>query len=140
MFGKKVSLLFIVFALTFLACSLVRSGGETDAQNNEATITAYTALEQEQVERYLAAFNREYPNISVNVVRDSTGVITERILREGTETPADVIWGLAVTSILLTQAQGILEPYAPAGLERVDPRFRDSGQPPAWVGIDVCRC
>ncbi|MBA3530401.1 MAG: extracellular solute-binding protein, partial [Ardenticatenales bacterium] len=50
---------------------------------------------------------------------------------------ADVIWALAATSLLVADAEGILEPYAPAGLERVDPKFRDQANPPHWVGTDV---
>jgi iron(III) transport system substrate-binding protein len=38
---------------------------------------------------------------------------------------------------LLPEARGLFEPYAPAGLERVNARFRDPASPPSWVGIDV---
>ena len=31
----------------------------------------------------------------------------------------------------------MIEPYAPKGLERVEPMLRDSANPPAWVGIDA---
>jgi iron(III) transport system substrate-binding protein len=50
------------------------------AANGE--ITVYTALEDEQVTEYLAVFNAEYPNITVNIVRESTGIITARLLAE----------------------------------------------------------
>jgi iron(III) transport system substrate-binding protein len=33
--------------------------------------------------------------------------------------------------------EGMLLPYAPAGLARIDPRYRDAKNPPAWVGMDV---
>jgi iron(III) transport system substrate-binding protein len=32
---------------------------------------------------------------------------------------------------------GLLEPYAPKGLERIQPLFRDKANPPSWVGIDI---
>jgi iron(III) transport system substrate-binding protein len=44
---------------------------------------------------------------------------------------------LAATSLVLAQSRQILQAYAPAGLERIDVKFRDIGDPPAWVGIDV---
>ena len=36
-----------------------------------------------------------------------------------------MIWGLAATSLLLMKGEGMLEPYAPAGLDELDPKFRD---------------
>jgi iron(III) transport system substrate-binding protein len=48
-----------------------------------------------------------------------------------------VIWGLAATSLLLMKGEGMLEPYAPAGLEKLDAKFRDKADPPAWVGMDA---
>jgi iron(III) transport system substrate-binding protein len=38
---------------------------------------------------------------------------------------------------MLLKSEGMLEPYAPKGLERLDPRFRDSAEPPAWTGRDA---
>jgi iron(III) transport system substrate-binding protein len=31
----------------------------------------------------------------------------------------------------------MLVPYAPKGLERIAAKYRDSKNPPAWVGMDV---
>ena len=44
---------------------------------------------------YLAVFNEEYPDITVNVVRESTGIITARLLAEKDNPQADVVWGTA---------------------------------------------
>jgi len=128
----------VVVMLAVLACNLNLPGnGAENVQPQRTTIIVYTALENDQLERYLAAFQREHPNITVNIVRDSTGIITERLLSEGEATQADVVWGLAATSLVLAHAQGLLQPYAPAGLEQIDSRFRDLSNPPSWVGIDV---
>lgn len=107
------------------------------AAADKGEITVYTALEDDQIEGYLKVFKESYPNIKVNTVRDSTGVITARLLAEGKDTPADAVWGLAATSLLLADKDGLLEPYAPAGLDKVDAKFRDSKNPPHWIGIDV---
>jgi len=77
-------------------------------------ITVYTALEEDQVARYLPLFQARNPNIQVNVVRESTGVITDKLLSEKSNPLADVVWGLAATSLLVADAQGLLEPYTPA--------------------------
>ncbi len=100
-------------------------------------LTVYTAVEAEDLGRYAAAFNEEYPDIKINWVRDSTGVITAKLLAEKDNPQADVIWGLAATSLLLMKAQGMLEPYAPVGVEKLDPKFVDSSNPPAWTGMDA---
>ena len=50
---------------------------------------------------------------------------------------ADVVWGLAGTSLLLLKSEGMLEPYAPAGVEKLDSKFVDGDNPPSWVGMDA---
>lgn len=100
-------------------------------------ITIYTALEDDQLAEYLPLFQKAYPDIKVNKVRDSTGVVTAKLLAEKDNPTADVVWGLAASSLLVAEKQGMLEPYAPKGLEAVQPQFRDSGNPPKWVGIDA---
>jgi iron(III) transport system substrate-binding protein len=101
------------------------------------SITVYTALEDDQLAEYLPLFQKEYPDIKVNKVRDSTGVVTAKLLAEKDNPNADVVWGLAASSLLVAEKQGMLEPYAPKGLETVQTQFRDSANPPQWVGIDA---
>jgi len=101
------------------------------------SITVYTALEDDQLAEYLPLFQKEYPDIKVNKVRDSTGVVTAKLLAEKDNPTADVVWGLAASSLLVADKQGLLEPYAPKGLEAVQAQFRDEKNPPNWVGIDA---
>lgn len=103
----------------------------------DKTINVYTALEDDQIAVYLPLFEKEHPDIKVNIVRDSTGVVTAKLLAEKDNPQADAVWGLAATSLLVADQQGMLEPYAPAGLDRILPEFRDSKNPPHWVGIDT---
>lgn len=100
-------------------------------------LTVYTAIEAEDLKRYAETFNQEHPDININWVRDSTGIITAKLLAEKNNPQADVIWGLAGTSLLLMKSEGMLEPYAPAGVELLDPKFVDSSNPPSWTGIDA---
>jgi iron(III) transport system substrate-binding protein len=100
-------------------------------------ITVYTALEDDQLAEYLPLFEKQYPDIKVSKVRDSTGIVTAKLLAEKDKPVADVVWGLAVSSLLVADKQGLLEPYAPKGLEAVQAQFRDSANPPNWVGIDA---
>jgi len=100
-------------------------------------ILVYTALEDDQIPRYLESFKKQYPDITVKIVRDSTGIVTAKLLAEKANPQADVIWGTAATSLLLCDQAGMLEGYAPKGLERVLAEFRDPRNPPHWVGIDA---
>ncbi|MGI9463721.1 MAG: putative 2-aminoethylphosphonate ABC transporter substrate-binding protein, partial [Aestuariivirgaceae bacterium] len=70
-------------------------------------------------------------------VRDSTGIVTAKLLAEKDNPQADVVWGLAATSLLLLKTEGMLEAYAPKGVETLDPKFVDKSTPPAWVGMDA---
>jgi iron(III) transport system substrate-binding protein len=107
------------------------------ASNSAKSLTVYTALEDDQIKSYLASFKQKYPDVNVNIVRDSTGIVTAKLLAEKGNPQADVVWGLAATSLLVAEQQGMLEPYAPAGLDKVNPKLRDSHNPPTWVGIDA---
>ncbi len=103
----------------------------------ETELTVYTAVEAEDLARYAEAFNAHHPDITINWVRDSTGIVTAKLLAERDNPQADVIWGLAATSLLLLKSEGMLEPYAPAGVDQLDPKFVDKDNPPAWVGMDA---
>jgi iron(III) transport system substrate-binding protein len=120
----------IALALATFTVAVPRASAQTE-------LTVYTAVEAEDLKRYAAAFNEDYPDITIKWVRDSTGIITAKLLAEKNNPQADVIWGLAATSLLLMKGEGMLEPYAPAGLDKLDPKFRDADNPPYWTGMDA---
>jgi iron(III) transport system substrate-binding protein len=103
----------------------------------DSELTVYTAIEAEDLKRYAEAFNKAHPDIKINWVRDSTGVITAKLLAEKDNPQADVVWGLAATSLLILKTEGMLEPYAAKGVENLKAAFKDSDTPPAWVGMDA---
>ncbi len=111
------------------------AAGPALAQKTQLTV--YTALETDQLKAYQAAFEKANPGIEIVWVRDSTGIITARLLAEKANPKADVIMGVAATSMAIFDAEGMLQPYAPAGLQRIAPQYRDPKNPPAWVGMDV---
>src|SRR5687768_16470527 len=67
----------------------------------KATLTVYTAVEADDLKKYAARFNEDHPDIEIKWVRDSTGVITAKLLADKANPQADVIWGLAATSLLV---------------------------------------
>jgi iron(III) transport system substrate-binding protein len=97
----------------------------------------YTALETDQIKAYQTAFEKANPTIEIVWVRDSTGIVTAKLLAEKSNPKADVVMGLAATSLAILAEEDMLVPYAPAGLNRIVPQYRDSKNPPSWVGMDV---
>ncbi|MGO0061589.1 putative 2-aminoethylphosphonate ABC transporter substrate-binding protein [Brevibacillus fluminis] len=134
-------------ALTALAITVLSGcGGGKSAETSQANpsqsggskeITVYTALEDDQIKAYLESFKKTNADIKVNIVRDSTGVITAKLLAEKDNPQADVVWGVSASSLLVADHNGMLEPYSPKGVERVSPQFKDDKEPTHWVGIDV---
>ena len=100
-------------------------------------LTVYTAVEAEDLARYAETFNKDHPDINIKWVRDSTGIVTAKLLAEKNNPQADVIWGLAGTSLLLMKSEGMLEPYKPKGFEKLDKKFVDQSAVPAWTGMDA---
>ena len=98
-------------------------------------LLVYTALEDDEIPRYLALLKQSHPEINVKIVRDSTGIVTAKLLAEKDNPQADVVWGTAATSLMLCNQAGMVQPYAPKGLERVRPKMRDAAATPSWVGI-----
>jgi iron(III) transport system substrate-binding protein len=120
------------WALALAAVALL--AGCTPKSANTQELVVYTAAEADQLPRYAEAFGRAHPDIHLVWVRDSTGIVTAKLLTEKKAPRADVVFALAATSMMLLDQQGLLAPYTPAGEARIDPRFRDPQQPPHWTG------
>ncbi len=88
-------------------------------------ITVYTSLEEDDAKIYLEAFNKVHPDIQVNLLRLSTGDLGARMLAEKSNPRHDVIWGWALTNMVDPNILEMLEPYSPAGIDQVNPKFRD---------------
>ena len=100
-------------------------------------LTVYTALEADQIKAYEASFEKAHPDVKIRWVRDSTGIVTAKLLAEKANPQADVVLGLAATSLMLLDKEKLLAPYAPKGLEKLKASMRDPASPPRWVGMDV---
>lgn len=100
-------------------------------------LVVYTAAEADQLTKYERAFKRAHPDVDLVWVRDSTGVLTAKLLAERKAPRADAIFALAATSMAQIDAAGGLAPYRPKNLERIDPMFRDSRATPHWTGTAV---
>jgi iron(III) transport system substrate-binding protein len=118
-----------------LACAALSLAASAQAQ--KTTLLVYTALETDQLKAYQEGFNRAYPDIDLKWVRDSTGVITAKLLAEKGNPQADVVMGVAASSLALLDKNGMLEPYKPLNHDALMPQYVDKKNPPAWFGMDV---
>jgi len=130
---KKIISVLLVVVVT-ASCTFLATGCGSTGASGTNRITVYTALEDENVAEYLELFNERHPEITVDIVRDSTGIITARLLAEKDNPVADLVWGTAASSLLILDEEGMLEPYAPAGVEQILPQFKSDKAVPTWVG------
>ena len=107
------------------------------AAAQKTQLLVYTALETDQLKSYEEGFYKAVPDVEIKWVRDSTGVVTAKLIAEKANPQADVIWGLAATSLLVLDQEGMLQGYAPAGLAALGPQYKDTKSPPNWWGMDV---
>jgi len=120
-----------------VTAALLAVAAVTPAMAQKQTVVIYTAIENEQIAEYKKAYEKSLPNIEVKMLRLSTGDIAARFMAEKDNMQADVIWGVGATNMLVFKNAGLLEPYAPKGLDRIQPLFRDKANPPSWVGLDI---
>jgi iron(III) transport system substrate-binding protein len=107
------------------------------AAAQKTNLTIYTALENDQLAPFKQSIEAAVPDVNVTWVRDSTGVITARFLAEKDNPRADVVLGLAASSLLLFEKMNLLETYKPAGADALKASYRDSKDPYTWTGMDA---
>ena len=90
------------------AAFAVLASGLASAQKTQLLV--YTALEADQMKAYADGFYKVVPDVEIQWVQDSTGVITARLLAEKANPQADIIWGLAATSLARFATDGMLQP------------------------------
>ncbi len=123
------------FAFAAAACAAFGLTA-TASLAQKTQVTIYTAIENDQLAPFKAAIEKAVPEAEVVWVRDSTGVITARFLAEKDNPRADVVLGLAATSLLVFEKAGLLETYKPAGVDALKAEFRDGKDPYTWTGMD----
>ena len=123
----KKSLTALALAATSLISSAVMAAKPVE-------LTVYTAFETDLLARYKNAFEKENPDISIHWVRDSTGIMTAKLLAEKDNNRADVVWGLAGSSMALLKNEGVLASYTPKGLDNIKAELNDPETNQAWFG------
>ncbi len=116
---------------------LILAAVAASAWGQQTELLVYTALETDQLKAYTESFQKTNPNIDLKFVRDSTGVITAKVLAEKANPQADAILGVSATSLAIFESEGMLAPYAPVGFATLKPAYSDPARPPYWIGQDV---
>ncbi len=124
----------VVIALTLILAIVL---GACGGAKKKTKVVIYTAKENEEIAEYIPVAEKALPDLDLEVLRLSTGDLTARLLAEKDNPQADVIWGVAATSMLIFEKEGMLEPYAPKGVEKILPQFKSPKDPPTWVGVDA---
>ncbi|HUL94677.1 MAG TPA: putative 2-aminoethylphosphonate ABC transporter substrate-binding protein [Usitatibacter sp.] len=124
-------------ALARVAASLAAAAFAAGAAAQKTELLVYTALETDQLKAYTESFQKTNPNIDLKFVRDSTGVITAKLLAEKANPQADFVLGVSASSLEIFKKEGMFAPYTPAGFDKLNPAFSDASRPPYWVGQDV---
>lgn len=100
-------------------------------------VTVYTAFETDILAKYKQAFEQANPDIRIKWVRDSTGIMTAKLLAEKNNPHAEVVWGLSGSSMALLKDQGVLKPYTPKGAGELRASLNDPQSSQAWYGNDA---
>jgi len=98
-------------------------------------VTVYTSLETDETVKYLEVARKDLPDIDIDIIRLSTGELGARMLAEKDNPQADCIWGWAVTNTEQFIPLGMLEPYKPKGVEKLDKKFVHPNY--YYAGIDM---
>src|SRR5436190_751575 len=121
---------------SWFAAALLLLAAVTAEAQQRTRLQVYSTLEVANINDFKKAFEAENRDLEISWIRDSTGVVSARIMAEQGGQRGDAIWGLAVTSTMLLKERGLLEPYAPKNLAALKPAFRDPSDPPAYVGME----
>ncbi|MGH6945159.1 MAG: putative 2-aminoethylphosphonate ABC transporter substrate-binding protein [Geminicoccaceae bacterium] len=100
----------------------------------QTKLLVYTAVEADELKMFEEAAEKAILDLDIEWVRDSTGIVTAKLIAEKDNPQAEMVWGLAATSLLLLADMDYFQPYAPKGVDQLSPKFVDKQDPPRWVG------
>lgn len=111
------------------ACALLTLGS-AGHWAQAASLTVYTALEDDEVADYMAVAKKAMPDVQFHVLRLSTGDLAARAIAEMSNPRADVIWGFAVTNMLDPRIHAALAKYEPQAAKTLADKYK--GKDGTW--------
>lgn len=132
--GRFKILALILACTSFTGCISTKPQYTKKEDNN---LVIYTALEEEQVNLYLEDFRSMYPEIKVDIIMDSHGVISAKLISEKDNPQADIVWGLSAINMIDIEDKGLLKDYKPKNLNEINKKFMDDDNDTSWIGLTV---
>lgn len=114
-------------AIALLAAGCGGSGGPSQSR-----LTVYSPHGPEMMGFFERAFEAEHPGIDVRVIEAGSQDLLARIRGERANPACDVWWGAPWYMFDQAARDGLLEPYAPTWVDKVDAIARDRQN--RWVG------
>ena len=111
--------------LSFLTLNIGTNAGE---------LLVYSSTDADNLKHYMDEFQKDHPDIKVNVVRESTGTMAAKMMAEKDNPQADFLFEMAATVALNMEAEGMFVEYTPKGMDTIDQRYVDNTPPVTWVG------
>ncbi|WP_240374220.1 putative 2-aminoethylphosphonate ABC transporter substrate-binding protein [Bacillus piscicola] len=134
---KLIGFISILCLLFLFGCGGSGENKDTKAASEKTggSLVVYTPMETDHLQDYLSLFEKDHPEIKVETVRDSSGVITSRLLAEKNNPQADIIIGMGVENLILLDEEGMIEGYTPKHADKIVDMFADQkNDPMKWVG------
>jgi iron(III) transport system substrate-binding protein len=98
------------------------------------TLMVYSSTDADNLKYYMDEFQKDNPDIKVNILRESTGTLAAKMMAEKDNPQADVLFEMAATVALNMEAAGMFHPYTPKGMDAIDQRYVDKEGEVNWVG------
>lgn len=105
------------------------------AKASAGSLTVYSSADADLIKQIADEFAKAHPSIKVEWVRDSTGVIQQRLLAERDKPRADLVFAHTAANMVALGQAGLLIPYAPKGAEKLNGRYLEKRDPPQWTGL-----
>lgn len=128
MFKKLLSvMLAVLLLLGFTACNKQNQGGDGDSTYS-GTVMMYTSTGEDVVVALKEAFEKKYPNVTLEYVQATSGKLTPRLAAEfesGT-IACDLLWLADFSGILTYKNEDRLIKYESKFAEGIDGKFKDA--------------
>ena len=129
---KRAGLWLGVAALASLSLAAC---GSSRGSTTTTTITLYNGQHVQTTDSLVAAFEKQYPNISVAVRSNDEDTLVSQIVQEGSRSPADVIYTENSPALECLQQRGLLSALNPRTLAKTPARYNSPHGD--WVGVSA---